>query len=140
MLEWDSRMQNNHSIKVLKAAIPFFDVAIGETIDLEGLFHAIRPFIHGWERRILDMLLQFFQMRHMMEMLQVVQAMQAMQAAYNNSADQDGQPEGGGMEGMFDMLRDTLPPGQQDVIDMAKAMMSMMPMGQQEGENEPVDI
>ena len=28
MIEWDSRMQNNHSVKVLKAAIPFLDVEV----------------------------------------------------------------------------------------------------------------
>jgi len=62
MIEWDSRMQNNHSVKILKTALPFFDIEVGERIDMEGLLTAIRPFVSGKERRILDMILQFFQM------------------------------------------------------------------------------
>ena len=38
MIEWDSRMQNNHSVKVLKAAIPFLDVEVGQDIDMAGVF------------------------------------------------------------------------------------------------------
>ena len=44
MIEWDSRMQNNHSVKVLKAAIPFLDVEVGQDIDMAGLLNAVRPF------------------------------------------------------------------------------------------------
>ena len=68
MMQWDSRMQNNHSVKILKAAIPFLDIDIGEKIDFRGLLTAIRPFASGQEAKILDMILQFFQIQDMMEM------------------------------------------------------------------------
>ena len=144
MLEWDSRIQNNQSIKILKTAIPFFDIDIGEQIDLEGLLAAVRPFSRGRERHVLDMILQFFQMRHMMDMLQVVQAMQEMQSRQGETSAEAGderrQQAGAPMDGMFEMLKNSLSPEQQDMVDMAMAVMSMMPAGQQEGEHEPVDI
>ncbi len=162
MLEWDSRIQNNQSIKILKTAIPFFDIDIGEQIDLEGLLAAVRPFSRGRERHVLDMILQFFQMRHMMDMLQVVQAMQEMQSrqgetsaeagasgetfgeefgeASPEAGDERRQQAGAPTDGMFEMLKNSLSPEQQDMVDMAMAVMSMMPAGQQEGEHEPVDI
>ena len=49
MIEWDSRMRDNHSVQILKTVIPFFDVAVGERIDLEGLLSAVRPFAAGSE-------------------------------------------------------------------------------------------
>ncbi len=116
MMEWDSRMQNTHSVQVLKAAIPFFDVSVGERIDMEGLLGAIRPFAAGRERRILDLFLQFFQMRHMMEMMQMMQAMQQAQEMAGES--------GGGDP--FDMLKAMMPADQQETLDMVSAMMSMM--------------
>lgn len=144
MLEWDSRIQNNQSIKILKTAIPFFDIDIGEQIDLEGLLAAVRPFSRGRERHVLDMILQFFQMRHMMDMLQVVQAMQEMQSRQGETSAEAGderrQQAGAPTDGMFEMLKNSLSPEQQDMVDMAMAVMSMMPAGQQEGEHEPVDI
>ena len=79
MMEWDSRMHNTRSVQVLKAAIPFFDVSVGEQIDMEGLLSAVRPFSSGRERKMLDLFLQFFQMRRMMEMMQVMQSMQQAQ-------------------------------------------------------------
>ena len=76
MLEWDGRLNNAQSVQILKAAIPFLDVSVGEKIDLEGLLGAVRPFSSGRERKIIDMFLQVFQMKHMMEMMQLMQAMQ----------------------------------------------------------------
>ncbi len=76
MMEWDSRMKNTYTVQVLKAAIPFFDVSVGESIDLEGLFGAIRPFATSRESRIVDMILQFFQMRRMLDLMSMMQSMQ----------------------------------------------------------------
>ncbi|MCH5252186.1 MAG: hypothetical protein J1F22_04370 [Lachnospiraceae bacterium] len=127
MIEWDSRMQNNHSVQLLKAAIPFFDVAVGEMIDLEGLFRAIRPFTGGRERWVIDILLQFFQMERMMSMMQLMNAMQS----------REGDPQD-----MSDILRATLSPEQQDTVDMVSSMMSMMQMPEEAGkeEDESVDF
>lgn len=157
MMEWDSRMQNNHSVKVLKAAIPFLDVEIGEKIDMEGLLQAVRPFAGDRERKILDIFLQFFQMRRMMEMMQLVQAMQEMQSVaqdFPGSADgevtgenQSGQDSFMGMPSpdMMSMLKTMIPPEQQEMVDSMTAMMSMMQSrpeepGEGEKEDEPVDI
>jgi hypothetical protein len=74
-LEWDSRMKNNHYVKVLKAVIPFLDVEVGETIDLEGLLGAAAPFAKASEKKMIDMLLQFFQMKRMLEMISVLKTM-----------------------------------------------------------------
>lgn len=144
MIEWDCRMQNTHSMQVLKTAIPFFDISVGERIDLEGLLGAIRPFTSGRERRILDLFLQFFQMRRMMEMMQV---MQSMQQAQEMSGETPADP--------FELVRAMMPSDQQETLDMMSAMMSMMqsdpntpsdsPEEQAEenggkGENESVDF
>lgn len=142
MIEWDSRMKNTHSVQVLKTAIPFFDVSVGERIDLEGLLGAIRPFATGRERRVLDLFLQFFQMRRMMEMMQVMQAMQQAQ-----------EMSGEGPSDPFELVKAMMPADQQDTLDMVSAMMSMMqndqdtspdpPEQQAEengGENESVDL
>lgn len=75
MMEWDSRMKNNHCVKVLKAAIPFLDVQVGETIDMEGLLQALQPFAVDSERKAIDIILQFFQMRRMFEMMSVLKTM-----------------------------------------------------------------
>lgn len=139
MMEWDSRMKNTHSVKVLKTAIPFFDVSVGERIDLEGLLGAIRPFTSGRERRILDLFLQFFQMRRMMEMMQVMQSMQQAQ-----------EMAGEGPADPFEMVKAMMPADQQDTLDMVAAMMSMMqtdpgtssesePSGEQAGEDGEKD-
>ena len=157
MMEWDSRMHNTRSVQVLKAAIPFFDVSVGEQIDMEGLLSAVRPFSCARERRILDMFLQFFQMRRMMEMMQLVQAMQEMQSAAQNfpgSTDGEvtdenpsGQDSFMGMPSpdMMSMLKTMIPPEQQEMVDSMTAMMSMMQSrpeepGEGEKEDEPVDI
>lgn len=116
MMEWDGRMQNTHIVKILKAVIPFLDVPAGEKIDLEGLLGAIRPYVAGRERRILDMILQFFQMRHMMEMMQLVQSMQEMQQAQQD----------GGNGNSMDWIKMIVPAEQQETVDMMMSMMSAM--------------
>ena len=55
MIEWDSRMQNNHSVKVLKAAIPFLEVEVGQDIDMAGLLNAVRPFLDNQDAKFADM-------------------------------------------------------------------------------------
>lgn len=134
MIEWDSRMHNNHCVKVLKAAIPFFDVEVGESINLEGLFRAIRPFAPGRERRMVDLFLQFFQMRRMMEMMQLFQTMQEMQGESREEPDGGdgaaaggtGRPGGMSAPDMMSMLRAMIPPEQQGMMDTVSAMMTMM--------------
>lgn len=143
MMEWDSRMQNNHSVKILKAAIPFFDIEIGERIDLEGLLLAVRPFAASGERRILDLFLQFFQMRRMFDMMQLVQSMQQMQQMQEMAGEFQ---EGEGGPDMMSILKSMVPPEQQEMVDSMAAMMSMMqsPSPQDEpekgGNSESVDI
>ena len=66
MIEWDSRMQNNHSVKVLKAAIPFLDVEVGQDIDMAGLLNAVRPFLDNQDAKFADMVLQIVQMMQQM--------------------------------------------------------------------------
>ena len=70
MIEWDSRMQNNHSVKVLKAAIPFLDVEVGQDIDMAGLLNAVRPFLDNQDAKFADMVLQIVQWKEMQQMAQ----------------------------------------------------------------------
>lgn len=153
MMEWDSRMRDNHTVQVLKTVIPFFDVAVGERIDLEGLLTAVRPFARGRERHMLDVVLQFFQMQRMMEMMQLVQSMQQMQQ-FAGDASGDGQNGSDSPPAMFEMLRSMIPPEQQGMVDMMSAVMAMSDYPeldedvspeppedkQKEGDHEPVDL
>lgn len=149
MMEWDSRMYNTQGVQILKAAIPFLDVSVGEKIDLEGLLGAIRPFVSGKERRVIDMLLQFFSMKHMMEMFQLMQSMQAMQQAQEMSDDNGDFSMMGGMNPM-DLVKTMVPPEQQETVEMMMSMMSAMQdsnptssANEQEGkenDNEPIDF
>ena len=75
MIEWDSRMQNNHSVKVLKAAIPFLDVEVGQDIDMAGLLNAVRPFLDNQDAKFADMVLQIVQSKDMLQMVQMMQQM-----------------------------------------------------------------
>ena len=75
MIEWDSRMQNNHSVKVLKAAIPFLDVEVGQDIDMAGLLNAVRPFLDNQDAKFADMVLQIVQWKDMLQMVQMMQQM-----------------------------------------------------------------
>lgn len=131
MMEWDSRMKNTHTVQVLKAAIPFFDVSVGDHIDLEGLLGAVRPFTAGRERKILDMFLQFFQMRHMMDMMQLMQSMQQAQEMAGET--------GGVAADPFDMLKAMMPADQQETLDMVSAMMSMMQDGSSDSPEEQAE-
>ena len=72
MMKWDSRMHNTRSVQVLKVAIPFFDVSEGELIDVEGLLQAIHPLTCGRERKMMDSVMSFFQMRHMMDLFRMM--------------------------------------------------------------------
>lgn len=162
MMEWDSRMKNNQSVKILKAAIPFLDVGIGEQINIEGLLGAVRPFSGGRERQLIDLFLQFFQMRRMFDMMQLVQSMQQMQemaGGMSENGDSDGgqenATEGGNASSMgmpspemLSMIKAMVPKEQQEMVDSMAAMVSMMqpqPEKQEDGneemnEPEPVDI
>lgn len=158
MMEWDSRMKNNQGVKVLKAAIPFLDVAIGEQINIEGLLGAVRPFIYGRERQLIDLLLQFFQMRRMFDMMQLVQSMQQMQEmaeSVSETGESDGEspkskaePSGMPSPEMLSMIKAMVPPEQQEMVDSMMAMVSMMQsqpkeqaVGNEESnESEPVDF
>lgn len=124
MIEWDSRLRDDHSVQILKTVIPFFDVAVGERIDMEGLLSAVRPFTRGRERHILDVILQFFQMQRMMEMMQLVQSMQQMQQ-FTGAAEGEDQEGSGASPAMFEMLKAMIPPEQQGMADMISAMMAM---------------
>lgn len=115
IMEWDSRMKNTHSVQILKAAIPFFDVTVGEKIDMEGLLSAIRPFASMKERKLIDLFLQFFQMSHMMEMMQLMQSMQSMQ-----------QEQEMGNRNPMDLLKNIIPAEHQETVDMMMCMMSAM--------------
>lgn len=130
MMEWDSRMHNTQSVQILKAAIPFLDVSVGEKIDLEGLLGAIRPFASGKERRMIDMFLQLFSMKHMMEMMQLMQSMQEMQQAQEMAQEMSGNKDTassmmGGMDPM-ELIKTMVPPEQQDTVEMMMSMMSAM--------------
>ena len=87
MMNWDSRMRNNQSVQMLKAAIPFLDIEAGESIDLAGLLRAVRPFAGIREGRVMDMILQFFQIQDMMQMVSLVQSMQQMAEEAEAEAD-----------------------------------------------------
>ena len=76
MMKWDSRMHNTRSVQVLKVAIPFFDVSEGELIDVEGLLQAIHPLTCGRERKMMDSVMSFFQMRHMMDLFRMMREVQ----------------------------------------------------------------
>ena len=95
MMNWDSRMRNNQSVQMLKAAIPFLDIEAGESIDLAGLLRAVRPFAGIREGRVMDMILQFFQIQDMMQMVSLVQSMQQMAEDMPDEEVSDGEPDDG---------------------------------------------
>ena len=127
MMQWDSRMQNNHSVKVLKAAIPFLDIAVGEKIDFRGLVTAIRPFASAREAKVLDMILQFFQIQEMLEMVKLFQSMQEMNAG-------EGEESVGGFN-PFSMF-ENMPMDMTEVMNMFQAPLN----NDDEEEHEPIDI
>lgn len=95
MMNWDSRMRNNQSVQMLKAAIPFLDIEAGESIDLAGLLRAVRPFAGIREGRVMDMILQFFQIQDMMQMVQLMQSMQQVAEDMPDEEVSDGEPDDG---------------------------------------------
>lgn len=149
MLEWDGRLNNAQSVQILKAAIPFLDVPVGDKIDLQGLLGAVRPFSSGKERKMIDMFLQVFQMKHMMEMMQLMQAMQQAQEMGAEGDSDTASNQNGNMDAM-EMIRNMIPPEQQDTVEMIMSMMTAMQdspdsssAGEQEGDetdNESVDF
>lgn len=137
MMEWDTRMQNTRSVELLKTVIPFFDVPVGESINLEGALEALLPFVMGRQRRMINMILQISQMRRMMEMVQVMQAMQEFQQASQEAEGEgyDGENPDSGFDSaggggfspdMMEMLKAMMPAEQQENFEMVSAMMSMM--------------
>lgn len=120
MFDLEGRILNNKSILMLKAALPYLDIPVGETVDFEGLLRAIRGFCQRKEQHLIDMLLNFFMMKRMMSMMSVMNEMQSSESSMSS------------MDGMFDILKSQMPKEQQDMFDMMSMMMSAMDMGQTE--------
>lgn len=119
MFDWEGRILDNKSIMVVKAALPFLDIPVGEIVDMEGLLRAIRNFCYQREQKLIDMLLNFFMMKRMMSVMSM------MNQAQNSEQ---------GMEGMFDLLKSQIPKEQQDMFDMMSMMMSMSEMSDGEAD------
>lgn len=94
------------------------------SVNIEGLLQAIREFCNERERRIVDMILNFFQMRQMMEMVQMMQA--AQQASQAASASSESSGGGGNMDIMMEMLKSNMPEEQKENFDMMEMVLSMM--------------
>ena len=135
MMKWDSRMHNTRSVQVLKVAIPFFDVSEGELIDVEGLLQAIHPLTCGRERKMMDSVMSFFQMRHMMDLFRMMHEASGAE----------------GTENPFEMLKMLMPEESQKDFEMISSMMEMMQaasveqpeQAENEGEeedNEHIDV
>lgn len=69
----EKRNYHNIQIEMLKAVIPFFDVAPGEPVDLESILQAAMPFLPKESQKGVQMVLSFFQMRRMMDLVKVLQ-------------------------------------------------------------------
>ena len=141
MMKWDSRMHNTRSVQVLKVAIPFFDVSEGELIDVEGLLQAIHPLTCGRERKMMDSVLSFFQMRHMMDLFHMMREVQMANEASGAE----------GTENPFEMLKMLMPEESQKDFEMISSMMEMMQAASveqpeqaenegEEEENEHIDV
>lgn len=111
MFDWEGRILDNKSIMVVKAALPYLDIPVGEIVDMEGLLRAIRNFCFPGEQKLIDMLLNFFMMKRMMSIINM------MNEAQNSEQ---------GMEGMFELLKNQMPKEQQDMFEMMSMMMSSM--------------
>ncbi len=99
---------------------------------------AVRAFSSGRERRMIDMFLQVFQMKHMMEMMQLMQAMQQTQEMGAES-DGDASPNQNGNMDAMELIRNMIPPEQQDTVEMMMSMMTAMqdsPASSDTGEQE----
>ena len=141
MMKWDSRMHNTRSVQVLKVAIPFFDVSEGELIDVEGLLQAIHPLTCGRERKMMDSVMSFFQMRHTMDLFRMMREMQKANEASGAE----------GTENPFEMLKMLMPEESQKDFEMISSMMEMMQAASveqpeqaenegEEEENEHIDV
>ena len=105
MLQWEGRIVDNTNVQLLKAALPYLDQPVGNRIDLEGLLRSIRGFCRKNERQIIDLLLQIFMFRHVREMMTMMQEMK-QEAEQSDSG--------------------TIPPEQQDMVDMMSVFLSAM--------------
>lgn len=112
MFGWEGRILDNKSILVIKAALPFLDIPVGETIDLEGLLRAVRGYCREREKQWIDMFLNFFMLKRAFSMMSVMNEMTAAQES-----------DGGGMEQMLDLLKSQIPKEQQEMFDMMSMMM-----------------
>lgn len=127
MFEWEGRILDNKSIQVVKAALPYLDIPVGNIIDIEGLLRAVRGFCHQREQRMIDMFLNFFMMKRVMSMMTLMNQMNQMNET--GSA-------GPGMDGMLNILKNQMPKEQQDMFDMVSMMMSAMAEGSAENNGE----
>ena len=113
MLGWEGRILDNKSIMIIKAALPFLDIPVGETVDMEGLLRAVRCFCKEQEQRLIDMLLNVFMMKRVFSMMSMMNEMNAAPEHAN-----------GGMEYMMELLKSQMPKEQQEMFDMMAMMMS----------------
>ena len=90
MLQWEGKIVDNTNVQLIKTALPYLDLPVGNRIDLEGLLRSIRKFCRKNERQLIDLLLQIFMFRRVGEMMSVVQECQSTES---------------GMEGMMDILK-----------------------------------
>lgn len=129
MFEWEGRILDNKSIQVVKAALPYLDIPVGNIIDIEGLLRAVRGFCHQREQKMIDMFLNFFMMKRVMSVMTVMNQM--------NGSGNSGQ----GMDGMLNVLKSQMPKEQQEMFDMVSGMMSAMAESSAEhnGEEEKDD-
>lgn len=124
MFEWEGRILDNKSIQVVKAALPYLDIPVGNIIDIEGLLRAVRGFCHQRERKMIDMFLNFFMMKRVMSIMSLMNQMNETGSA------------GTGMDGMMDILKSQMPKEQQEMFDMVSVMMSAMAEGSAENNGE----
>lgn len=113
MLDWEGRILDNTSIQVVKAALPFLDVPVGESVDLEGLLRAVRNFFGGASQKRIDMILQIFMMKRAFGFFKIFQEM--------NQAGEEESPEKRS-ERLFDLLKEQIPEEQRDMIDLWQMM------------------
>ena len=81
MFEWEGRILDNKSIQVVKAALPYLDIPVGNIIDVEGLLRSIRGYCHQREQKFIDMILHFFMMKRVMSMMSMMNEMNEASSA-----------------------------------------------------------
>lgn len=118
MFDWEGRILDNKSIMMVKAALPFLDLPVGNVVDIEGLLRAIRGFCLKREQKMIDMILNFFMMKRMMSIMSMMNETQNSER---------------GMEGVIELLKSQVPKEQQDMFEMMSMMMSMSEMGEKDG-------